>query len=126
MRRRELLTLLGGAVTWSLTARAQQPAMPIVGFMSGRSPDDSARVASAFRQGSIVPCVEERRSRDEKRTEVAVLVGVGGDVSAVPATCHSHRSPNDPPPYGLLPNMSESSGTPGVNRARGSLASVFP
>ena len=32
----------------------------------------------------------------------------------------------DTPPYGLLPNMSESSGTPGENRARGSLASVFP
>ena len=32
----------------------------------------------------------------------------------------------DTPPYGLLPNMSESSGTPGENRARGSFASVFP
>jgi len=35
-------------------------------------------------------------------------------------------SPDTPAPYGLPPNMSESSGTPGANNARGSLASVFP
>ena len=50
MRRRDVITLVGGAVAWPLTARAQQPAMPIVGLVSPRSPDDSARLGAAFRK----------------------------------------------------------------------------
>jgi putative tryptophan/tyrosine transport system substrate-binding protein len=52
VERREFITLLGGtAVAGPLAARAQQPAMPVVGFMSSRSPEDSVHLLEAFRRG---------------------------------------------------------------------------
>ena len=50
--RRELIRVLGGAVAWPpLVARAQQPTTPVIGFLSGRSPDDSSHLVAVFRQG---------------------------------------------------------------------------
>jgi putative ABC transport system substrate-binding protein len=56
MRRRAFIALLGGAtasplVAWPRAARAQEPAIPVMGFLSNRSAAESENVVAAFRQG---------------------------------------------------------------------------
>src|SRR6516164_3997656 len=102
--RREFIVTRGSAAAWPLAARAQQPAKPVIGFMSGRSPEDSAHLAAAFEQGLAEEGFVEGQNvtiefrwaqgdydrlpalaADLVSRKVAVLVGVGGDVSALVA-----------------------------------------
>src|ERR1700758_4211572 len=105
MRRRDFIALIAGASGCPLGARAKQASIPVVGFMSGRAPEDSADLVAAFRQGlADSGFVDGQNVTIEFRwangdydrlpglaaelvsRKIAVLVGVGGDVSAVAAT----------------------------------------
>jgi putative ABC transport system substrate-binding protein len=105
MRRREFITLLGAvSATWSRAAHAQQAAMPVIGFLSSRSPDESKHVLAAFHQGlgeagfieGTNIAVEYRwafgeyaklpaLAADLVKRNVAVMAALGGDVSATAA-----------------------------------------
>ena len=135
MRRREFITFLGGAAASPLAAHAQQSAMPVVGFMSGRSPEDSKHLVAAFRQGlSEAGFVEGQNvvieyrwglgqydrmpalAADLVERRVAVLVGVGGDVSALAAKRATSTIPivfgtgSDPIKAGMVESLARPGG----------------
>jgi ABC-type uncharacterized transport system substrate-binding protein len=51
VKRRQFITLLGGATAWPLVARAQQPGVPVIGFLNSRAPGDDPHLLAALRQG---------------------------------------------------------------------------
>jgi ABC-type uncharacterized transport system substrate-binding protein len=135
VRRREFLLLLG-ATAVAPAVRAQQPRAPLIGFMSGRSPDDSKHLLEAFHRGlGETGFVEGKNVTFEYRwasgnyerlpgfavdlakRSVAVIVAVGGDVSAVAAKKAASTIPivfgmgGDPIKAGLVDSL----GRPGGN-----------
>jgi len=135
MKRREFITLIGGAATWPLAARAQQIAMPVVGFLSSRSPEESASHVRAFQQGlNALGYVDGRNVKIDYRwaeghyerlksfaAELAarpatVIVATGGNVSATAAKTATATIPivfiagEDPVKLGLVTSLDRPGG----------------
>jgi putative ABC transport system substrate-binding protein len=136
VRRREFITLVGGAATWPLAARAQQPAMPVIGVLyAGSSAGASPTYAAAFRKGigqagfiegqnvaldfrfaENKPDLLPEIAADLVRRRVAVIVVPGSTIAVRVAKAATTRIPivfmnaNDPVQAGLVTSLSRPGG----------------
>jgi len=135
VRRRDFIKVIAASAAWPLAARAQQAAMPVVGFLGSRSPDDSANLVAAFRAGlSETGFVEGRNvilefrwaedqydrlpmlAADLVAHRVAVIAAAGGNPAGLAAKAATTKIPiifltgADPVQFGLVKSLSRPDG----------------
>ena len=141
MQRREVITLLGGTAAWPLAARAQQPAVPVIGFLDSRSSNEMANRLAGFRQGlkelgfsegeNVAVAYRWAEDRLDHLPDIAaelvsrqptVIVTTGGPSTALAAKAATTTIPivflvgEDPTRLGLVSSLARPSGNlTGIN-----------